>query len=246
MFRKLILAAIASLAWLVSGAAYATPLLELFQGEPLPPVNDKRFFDFQLITNATLTDGVQGELSQEQLDLIIVHPLDNDPLNPGLRYAAEVGALGTPFGHDGPATVNLDFSFRVSTLSGLALIKDNSLLATSWVFDAGPGASISITETILEVLGAPPPQLGQKSVTIVNNDDPVDPDDLANFSPEASIRVLTRIFINGPGTNDGAFLTGFEQRFSQLSAAVVPAPGSAALLGLGLLGLALQRRAPRA
>ena len=243
MFRKLILATIASATCLfaVSGAAYATPLLELFQGETIT-VNDKLFSNWQLITNATLTNGQQGELSQAQLDSIIAFHLDNDPLNPGLRWDAPVGALGTPFGHAGPATVNLDFSFRVSTLSGDPLIKDNSLLATSWVFDAGPLASISITETILSTLGAPPPQLGQKAVLITNNGAPIDPDDLANFAPQSSIDVITRIFISGPGTNDGAFLTGFEQRFSQLASTAVPAPGSAALLMLGLLGLALQRR----
>ncbi len=214
-----------------SGIANAVPLSlsQLFAGGTLT-VEDKVFTNWTLITNA----GVNG--GNADLDSIIVSELGGDPLNPGLRYTAPLSnaagqpGLGTPFGHTGPSSLNLDFSFRVSTLSGDPLIKDNSLLLTAWTIDANQGASINIFETVLNLAQQ---QIGQKQVFVVNGG-PVDVDDDANFAPVSSIDVITRIVIDGPGDNDGVRLMGFEQRFSQVSTGTTPEPGSLALLALGL------------
>src|SRR5687767_2247395 len=199
MFRKHALAVITACSLALSGLAQAVPLSQLFAGGTLT-ANDKLFSNWTLITNVTSTEFDVGTpvLGTVDLSQINVSPLINDPLNPGLRYTADL-ALGTPFGHDGPATVNLDFSFRVSTLSGDPLIKDNTLEIFDFIFDSGPLATISITETILDILGTP--QVGQKSVLVQAGDQVSVPDpdhsDSANFAPEASIDVITRIFING-------------------------------------------------
>lgn len=186
--------------------------------------NDKIFADWTLLEVQTTNGGMVD------LTGITVTALEDDPLNPGLRFTANVPALGTPFGHDGPATASLRFSFSVATVSGDPLIKDNSLALTDFVFDAGPDATISISETIRDATGN---LLGDKSVFAESSDFPNsgDPDhfDSAVFAPQSILFVEKFIDIQGPGDNDGAFLTSFEQRFSQ-----VPAPGAALLAVLGL------------
>ena len=62
---------------------------------------------------------IVGAVSEPEGDYEPIITLEGvDTAGVRLRYTADAEVLGTPFGHDGPATVNLDFSFRVSTLSG--------------------------------------------------------------------------------------------------------------------------------
>jgi len=93
-----------------------------------------------------------------------VTPLVNDPLNPGVQFVAPIGALGTPFGHQGPSSVHLVFSFNVQTTNQLPLIKDNSLLIDGYTFDSSPLATIQIAENIFGATGAP---LGDKLVIAI-------------------------------------------------------------------------------
>ena len=182
--------------------------------------NDKVFSNFQLVSMTTTGGGIVT------LDQITVIPLADDPLNPGLKFTAPVGALGTPFGHDGPATALLTFSFDVQTTSGLPLIKDNSLLINDFIFDASTAALIRISEQVQNATGG---ALGFKQVLAVTGDQPNSGNpnhfDSAEFAPTAFLHVIKSIEILGPGENDGAFLKMFQQRFSQ-----VPEPSSLALV----------------
>jgi PEP-CTERM motif len=182
--------------------------------------NDKLFSNFQIVSSTTTGGGIVN------LDQIQVVPLVNDPLNPGLRFNAPIGALGTPFGHAGPATASLTFAFDVQTTSGLPLIKDNSLLLNGFTIDAGPLALIRISEQVQNATGG---ALGFKQVLGVSGEQPNSGNpnhfDTTDFVPTAFVHVIKSIEILGPGDNDGAFLTMFEQRFSQ-----VPEPSSLALL----------------
>src|SRR5205085_1913164 len=110
------------------------------------------------------------------------------------------------------------------TTNQLPIIKDNSLLIDQWTFDAGPLATIQIAENIFGATGA---QIGDKLVLVRNGDQPGNPNhfDSAQFNPTSFVHVVKVIDINGPGTNDGAFIRRFEQRFSQ-----VPEPPSVILL----------------
>jgi hypothetical protein len=194
--------------------------------------NDKVFSNFQIVSSTTTGGGVVN------INQIQVVPLVNNPLNPGLKFSAPVGALGTPFGHVGPATALLTFAFDVQTTNGLPLIKDNSLLLNGFTFDAGPLALIRISEQVQNAAGGP---LGSKQVRAVSSEQPNSGNpnhfDTADFAPTAFVHVIKSIEILGPGDNDGAFLTMFEQRFSQ-----VPEPSSLALLLSCAACIALQKR----
>jgi PEP-CTERM motif len=62
--------------------------------------------------------------------------------------------------------------------------------------------------------------------------------DEANFTPTNFVHIVTTINIQGPNDNDGAFLTGFQQRFSEVE---VPEPSSVVLGMFALFGALLVR-----
>ena len=212
--------------------AEAVSLAALFQGQTIT-ADDKLFSNWTLLNQETNN----GIVDPTKID---VTPLVDDPLNPGLKYTGEVDALGTFFGHPGGAFARLRFSFVVETTDGRPLIKDNSLLVNGWIFDSTPAPTISISET---VPNGGRLTLGSKSVIATPNDTPNSGNpnhfDSADFAPQATIDVETFIEILGPNTNDGARLTMFEQRFSQ-----IPEPSSLMLAGIvvALFGLARRTR----
>jgi len=215
--------AIGILSALLPATAQAKPLSELLQGESVI-VLDKRFSNFNVVDVQSVNGGF-ADLGQ-----IDVLPLNDDPLNPGLKFNVPFDAIGTPFGHAGLSSVTAIFEFDVQTTSGLALIKDNSLWINGYTFDAGsPETFIQISEQVLDASGAP---LGDKLAIVYRDDMPDDPNhfDSADFAPQSFVHVRKTISVVGPNTNDGARLTMFEQRFSQ-----VPEPGTwtiACLVGL--------------
>jgi hypothetical protein len=158
--------------------------------------------------------------------LIDVTPLVDDPLDPGIKFTAPIGALGTPFGHTGASTIRLTFSFNVTTTNQLPLIKDNSLLIIGFTFDSSALANIQVSEQVFDAAGA---LLGTKLAIATNQSHVGDGGlfDSITFAPRPFVHVIKQIDIVGPNDNDGAFLTMFEQRFSQ-----VPEPSSLALLGV--------------
>jgi hypothetical protein len=216
-----------------STRALAVPLADLIQGQTVM-ADDKLFSNWQL-TQLDLTGDAVADL-----DMIDVTPLTDDPLNPGLKFTAPVGALGTDFDNAGNSSANLVFSFDAQTTDGRPLIKDNSLLINGFVFDSGPQALINISETISDASGialegkfvqAQPSDVGMEGLLPSHFDE-------ANFAPQASVHVVKMIEIIGPGMFDGAFLTMFEQRFSQ-----VPEPSCTAFACIAVLfGLACHRQ----
>src|SRR6185369_14146816 len=79
-----------------TNSSSATLLSLLIRDKSTITANDKVFSNFALV-NSTVTNGGAANTG-----LIDVTPLTNDPLDPGLDFSAPLGALGTPFGHQGP------------------------------------------------------------------------------------------------------------------------------------------------
>jgi hypothetical protein len=210
----------------------AVPLTELVAGQVLT-AHDKIFSNWQIISVVTEGGGV---VSTGQID---VTPLIDDPLNPGVKFTMPSGAFGLPVTHLGAALAEIELGFTVRTASGLPLIKDNSLLINGFTFDAGPGASIQIFETVTDSAGG---ILGNKHAEARPGEIPGgSPNhfDSADFAPHSLVQVRKLIYVEGPGMNDRGFLTMFEQRFSQ-----VPEPGGLAL-ALIAASYALVRRSGR-
>jgi hypothetical protein len=209
----------------------AVALSALFQGATITA--DDKFFNHFTLVNSQLTNG--GFADPAQID---VTPLVNDPLDPGIKFTAQFGALGTPSGHTGPSAVQFTFSFDVSTTNQLPLIKDNTLRITDWSFDSGPTASIQVSEQVFDAAGL---LLGTKLASVTPQTQNLL--DTLQFSPRPFVHVIKQINIVGPGNNDMARLLMFEQRFSQ-----VPEPHSLTLLAATslfcCLGRGIRRRNP--
>jgi len=128
---------------LTPSVSRAVALSDLFNGQTLT-ADDKLFKNWTQVDLVTTNGGFSNPA------LIDVTPLINDPLDPGVKYTAPSSAIGTPFGHTGPSSVILTFSFDVQTTNQQPLIKDNSLLINDWLFDASPNAFIQISEDVLD------------------------------------------------------------------------------------------------
>ena len=165
--------------------------------------------------------------------------MTDDPLNPGLEYVAQNNSLSVA----GVGTLVLDYSFRVSTLSGASLIKDSSLILNSASFQNS--GTIDILETVFLIKDDPP--LGSLNVFLDTNNLMVS--DEAFFEKQSFMNVDTIVLLDSSDSDSSAVLSQFTQRFSQESAStdVVPEPASVIVWSLfGAMGvIAGYRRKPR-
>ncbi len=189
-------------------------LEELFNGGTIT-IEDKIFNDWSFF------GGFTNKPVSPDLSLIDVIPLDDDPLNPGLKFNAndQLSTVDQEF-------ISIEFGFRLATLDGSARIKDKSLELTGLEFGADSGL-ILIDESVVDGNGN---SLGQNFVVF----DPLSGNfalfDSVDFAPQPSIAVRKIIGIQGDKIGDTISLNMFEQRFSQTT---VPEPN----FTLGLLAL---------
>ena len=197
-------------------------LQELASGASIA-VDGQRFDNWLLNSASALPINLSG---------ITVAGLDDQTNNPGLRYVAG-GNLST-LGLD---LIDLDLSFRVTTISG-PMVTGASLQIDQFLFSAGNvGGFVGVSEDILEANGVN--LIGEQSVFAGNLAGSMALFDSITFASSSPIVVATNIIVSGDDSANAVSLDRFTQRFA---IALVPEPSTTLLLMAGLIGLLLPKR----
>jgi hypothetical protein len=163
---------------------------------------------------------------------VVVTPLDDDPLNPGLQYDWDDQIIGSGVN----VSAGSLFTFFVSIVDGHLRIKDNSLELLN--YEVTGGGSVLVFEIPADSNGDAflDPITGDELIKFVGAD--INQKILfsdVEFPPQLAIQVVTMAMGQTDQTGGTFALRKFEQRFSQVH---VPEGSSvwSLLLGAGALG----------
>jgi hypothetical protein len=200
--------------------ASAVTLAELFAGATISAGN-LTFSDWKFLD---LDSEGGGLANPAQID---VFPLNNDPLNPGIRYSLFFG-LETAKNSPVPSLVEMTYSFRI-TKSGPP-IENTTVQITSFDASARAGSRVRVIQTVERTGGSYLSQV----VAFARPTDTLETPNLLAFEnlaiPRSTTIVETALAAGGASANDYMALREFEQRFGSLT--TVPEPGAAALIVL--------------
>lgn len=166
----------------ISTPVLATPLLTLddLLDDGSLTVGDKVFDSWELIDNSYGFDLSQIDVTGD----------NTDPLNPGINYDTSNALSLSTDGSQGQSA-SLSFSFDVHTISGLSLIKDNSLQITGSSF-VGEGY-ISIGEAVIGIDGP-----NTQKFVWADSDGSSSVFDSLVFDPVNSLSISTYIYMAVP------------------------------------------------
>lgn len=205
-------------------------LQQLFDGGVLEEA-DKRFFGWTLESDDS-SDGLTGDPEQRNFANINVTTFSVGALVQGITYtdlASELFSTGGSFD-----LVSFTWTYRVETISGDPLIKDNELDMTG-TFDVGATGDFAFVDIREDLFKANASTLiGNKEVFAFGDDlgNAVTLDD-AVFTPEDEVFVRTTIELSS-GDVDAASVSMFTQSFSQRETEpVVPEPASIIMFAMG-------------
>ncbi len=164
-------------------------------------IGDKLFDRWMVNQNPDLLD----------LDEIDILGINDDPFNPGLSYETpELSAL--------PGEIlALDWTYFVSTISGLPTLSDASVELMTFV--VGDGGMISIAENIVPggsmgILALPGSNMGDPGTF-----DSIDP---LPGGPYNELEVTKSVAVEGGEPGEAVFLDNFKQNFSMVPADKIP------------------------
>jgi hypothetical protein len=238
---------------IITGGAQATLLSDLLNGGSIT-AGDK-VFDMWFVNPVAVSDPAL-EVDPANIDVTALNDGGLDP-GPGLSFSISNGAFDVT-GDGIYAFIDYLIGFRVTAPTGLN-IKDNSLAITDASVTNSGDNGITIQEfvgTVKSKVDVP----GDISVPDLSVTDAefswLDPTlfggpglisnltDSASFAPQSQIWVSKDIFVWASDVDETASLTGFYQRFSQITSA--PEPTTLLLMAAGFAGMGLVRRRWRA
>lgn len=217
------------------GTAQATPLQVLLDGESII-AGDKEFSGWELLWYDASDPSIDPDLG-----LIDVTSLNDGGLDPGPGLHFDFGDEFTFNGDDFFAYADVMLGFLVTVLDPALLIKDVSLVTQGFIGAADTSDNGWVV--FEEVFDADGLFLGDLLAEfsflggLTDNFDAGSTD----FAGQNEIWVEVNIGTWAVESADIVGLQSMDLRFSQ-EAAAVPEPGTLALLGIGLLGMAATRR----
>jgi len=155
-----------------------------------------------------------------------------DPNNPGFHFASSAWTVSSSVNDTFDSFVDSTINFDVATLSGQALIDDNTLTLNAFS-SSGLGFFLAVDEQYT-------PDPSGLGLHVHSDPFSTTTTDHRVFTPINALHVTKDLFLGAENhTTSTATITQFSENFSEIGA---PEPLGFVLMGSGLIGLGIRRR----
>ena len=221
----------------VASSAFAIPvnqfsLADLQAGQTITQ-GDKVFADWEILGNDLCDDPDSEDCNEIDLSNILVTGVGDG--SAGMEYGLQFTAINDAWTQVGESFLDLYFGFSVTATDATKKIVGSTMTST---VDIGDNNELITVEKFIY-----DPDTQNKLAFLENYSDSLGSEDLSDsgaFSGLSKVWVEDNIFIDGLGGS--AELLDVTQRFLQRGQGQAPAPGTVALLALGLVGIVFMRR----